>query len=73
MKNSSKRPDRDTRADQRLLDAAGQADVYEATRQGMADIIHGRTRPAREVFDELRGRHGILPSSAEKKKSPRTK
>jgi prevent-host-death family protein len=44
---------------QRLLDIAARADVYEAIRQGLDDIEHGRTRPAREVFDELRRRYGI--------------
>jgi len=44
---------------QRLLDIAARADVYEAIRQGLDDIDHGRTRPAREVLDELRRRYGI--------------
>ena len=44
---------------QRLLDIAARADVYEAIRQGLDDIDHGRTRPAREVVDELRRRYGI--------------
>ena len=43
---------------QRLLDSAGRGDVYEAIRQGVDDVVHGRTRPAREVFDDLRRRHG---------------
>ncbi|MGH7812403.1 MAG: type II toxin-antitoxin system Phd/YefM family antitoxin [Candidatus Binataceae bacterium] len=49
----------DAEAYQRLLDAAARADVYEAVRQGMEDAAHGRVRPAREVFDELRQRHGV--------------
>jgi len=44
---------------QRLLDIVARADVHEAIRQGLDDVAHGRTRPAREVFDELRLRHGI--------------
>lgn len=49
----------DAEAYQRLLDAAARADVYEAIRQGIEDAAHGRTRPAREVFSEMRRRHGI--------------
>jgi prevent-host-death family protein len=49
----------DAEAYQRLLDLAARADVYEAIRQGLDDVAHGRTRPAREVFDELRKRYGI--------------
>jgi len=44
---------------QRLLDIAARADVYEAIRQGLDDIDHGRTRPAEEVFAEFRRRHGL--------------
>jgi len=49
----------DAAAYQRLLDIAARADVYEAIRQGRDDIAHGRARPAREVFDDLRRKHGI--------------
>jgi hypothetical protein len=42
---------------QRLLDTAARADVCEAIRQGLDDIAHGRTRPARQVLDEFRQRH----------------
>jgi PHD/YefM family antitoxin component YafN of YafNO toxin-antitoxin module len=49
----------DAEAYQRLLDIAARADVYEAIRQGLDDIDRGRTRPAREVLDELRRRYGI--------------
>ena len=49
----------DAEAYQRLLDAAARADVYEAIRQGIDDAARGRTRPAREVFDEMRRRHGV--------------
>jgi hypothetical protein len=44
---------------QRLLDIAARADVCEAIRQGEDDIALGRTRPAREVFEEMRRRYGI--------------
>jgi prevent-host-death family protein len=49
----------DAEAYQRLLDTAARADVYEAIRQGVDDIVHGRTRPAGKVFNELRQRHRI--------------
>jgi prevent-host-death family protein len=49
----------DAEAYQRLLDIAARADVHEAIRQGLDDITHGRTRPAREVFNEMRRRYGI--------------
>ena len=49
----------DAQAYQQLLDIAARADVYEALRQGLDDIAHGRTRPAREVFSEFRRRHGL--------------
>ena len=38
----------------RLLDVAAQKDVHEAIRQGIEDVDHCRTRPAREVFRALR-------------------
>jgi len=44
---------------QRLLDAAARADVLEAIRQGVDDAAKGRIRPSREVFSDLRRRHGI--------------
>jgi PHD/YefM family antitoxin component YafN of YafNO toxin-antitoxin module len=44
---------------QRLLDIAARADVHEAIRQGLEDVAQGRTRLAREVFDEVRREHGI--------------
>jgi len=49
----------DAESYQRLLDTAARADVYEAVRQGLDDVVHGRIRPARDVFDELRRRHGV--------------
>jgi prevent-host-death family protein len=50
---------RDAESYQRLLDIAARADVNEAIRQGLLDVHQGRTRPAREVFDEVRRRYGI--------------
>ena len=44
---------------QRLLDIAAAADIHEAIRQGDADVAAGRTRPAAEVFAEMRTRHAI--------------
>lgn len=49
----------DAEAYQRLLDAAARADVQEAIRQGLDDISRGRTRPAAQVFDDLRRRYDI--------------
>jgi PHD/YefM family antitoxin component YafN of YafNO toxin-antitoxin module len=40
----------DAEAYQRLLDIAAQADAEEGIRQGLDDVAHGRTRPAREVI-----------------------
>jgi PHD/YefM family antitoxin component YafN of YafNO toxin-antitoxin module len=49
----------DAEAYQHLLDIAARADVFEAIRQGLDDVAGGRTRPAREVFDEIRQKRGI--------------
>jgi prevent-host-death family protein len=49
----------DAESYQRLLDIVARADVHEAIRQGLEDVAHGRTRPAREVFDDLRKQHAI--------------
>jgi prevent-host-death family protein len=49
----------DAESYQRLLDSAARADVCEAVRQGGDDIVHGRTRLGRKVFNELRRRHGV--------------
>jgi prevent-host-death family protein len=42
---------------QRLLDIAALADEREGVRQGDADVAAGRSRPASEVFAEMRTRH----------------
>ena len=49
----------DAEAYQRLLDIAASADVEEGMRQGLDDVAQGRTQLAREVFDEIRRKHGI--------------
>ncbi len=49
----------DAEAYQRLLDIAARADAQEAIRQGLDDVTHGRTRPAKQVFDEIRRRHDV--------------
>jgi prevent-host-death family protein len=49
----------DAEAYQRLLDLAARADEAEGIRQGLEDVAHGRTRPARAFFEEFRRKHGI--------------
>ena len=49
----------DAAAYQRLLDIAAFADVEEGIRQGLDDVVQGRTRPAREAFDAIRRKHEI--------------
>jgi prevent-host-death family protein len=49
----------DAEAYQHLLDIAARADSEEGIRQGLDDVAHGRTRPAKEVFDDIRRKHGI--------------
>lgn len=49
----------DARSYQRLLDIAAQADAAEGIRQGLEDVARRRTRPASEVFDELRREYGL--------------
>jgi hypothetical protein len=44
----------DAEAYQRLLDIAARADSEEVIRQGLDDVAHGRTRPAKKVFDDIR-------------------
>jgi hypothetical protein len=44
---------------QRPLDLVARVDVHGAIRQGLEDVAHGRTRPAQEVFNEIRSRNGI--------------
>jgi prevent-host-death family protein len=49
----------DAEAYQRLLDIAARADAEEGIRQGLSDVAQGRTRPALEIFDEIRRKHDI--------------
>jgi prevent-host-death family protein len=49
----------DAEAYQRLLDIAAHADAEEGVRQGLDDVEHGRTQPAKEVFGQIRRKHGI--------------
>ena len=49
----------DAEAYQRLLDIASRADSEEGIRQGLDDVAHGRTRPAKEVFDDIRRKYDI--------------
>jgi len=49
----------DAAAYQHLLDIAARADATEGIRQGLEDAEKGRTRSAREVFDEIRAEYGI--------------
>lgn len=49
----------DARSYQRLLDIAAQADAAEGIRQGLEDVARRRTRPASQVFDELRREFGL--------------
>ena len=49
----------DAESYQLLLDLAAEASVAEGIRQGMEDVRAGRTRPAEDVFKELRAEFGI--------------
>jgi hypothetical protein len=59
VKNPKRRMVQDEEAYQRSLDMAAKRDVFEAIRQGLDDLAHGRTRPAYEVFDSMRLKYGI--------------
>ena len=49
----------DAEAYQHLLDLAAEANAGEGIRQGLEDVKNRRTRPARALFNELRGAHGV--------------
>jgi PHD/YefM family antitoxin component YafN of YafNO toxin-antitoxin module len=49
----------DAEAYQHLLDLAAEASVAEGIRQGLEDLANGETRPATEVFNEIRAEYGI--------------
>jgi predicted transcriptional regulator len=44
---------------QHLLDMIDETETREGIRRGREDVTAGRTRPAREVFDELRAKYRI--------------
>jgi PHD/YefM family antitoxin component YafN of YafNO toxin-antitoxin module len=46
----------DAEAYQELLD---RVETIESIQRGLADVKAGRTKPAREVFNRLRRKHGI--------------
>ncbi len=46
----------DAEAYQELLD---RVETVEALQRGLADVKAGRTKPARDVFDRMRRKHGI--------------
>jgi prevent-host-death family protein len=46
----------DAEAYQALLD---RVETLEGIQRGVADVRAGRTRPAQQVFDKLRRKHGI--------------
>ncbi len=49
----------DAAAYQHLVDLAAQADASEGIRQGLEDIAQGQSRPAHDVFEDLRAEHDI--------------
>jgi prevent-host-death family protein len=49
----------DAEAYQRLLDIAARVDAEEGIRQGLEDAKKGKSRPAKEFFDEFEAKHGI--------------
>lgn len=49
----------DAEAYRHLQDLAAEASAAEGIRQGLEDLKAGRVRDAREVFSELRARHGV--------------
>jgi len=49
----------DAEAYQHLLDLAAEANAAEGIRQGLEDVKAGHTRPARDVFADIRAAHDI--------------
>jgi prevent-host-death family protein len=49
----------DAEAYQRLLDIAARIDAGEGIRQGLEDAKKGKTRPAKEFFDEFESHHDV--------------
>jgi prevent-host-death family protein len=54
---------------ERLLDLAAEADLHEGIRQGLEDLRLGRSRPAEEVFEELRKEYGLPGHSAKARRA----
>jgi hypothetical protein len=46
-------------ANQRLLDLAAQAHLFQGIRQGLEDARKGRSRPAEEFFREFEDAHNL--------------
>lgn len=44
---------------QKLLDAMDYTETVKGIRRGLDDVKHGRTKPARQAFEEIRRKHGI--------------
>lgn len=44
---------------QKLLDAMDYNETVKGIRRGLEDVKHGRTKPARQAFDEIRKKHQI--------------
>jgi predicted transcriptional regulator len=49
----------DAEAYQHLLDLTAGTTAVEGIRPGLEDVAAGRTRPAREVFDEIQSDYDI--------------
>jgi PHD/YefM family antitoxin component YafN of YafNO toxin-antitoxin module len=49
----------DAESYQRLLDIAARADIEEGIRQGLQDAKKGKSRLAKDFFEEFEEKHGI--------------
>lgn len=49
----------DAESYQKLLELVERLETIAAIREGLEDMKNGRTRPAEEVFEELRQKYGI--------------
>jgi predicted transcriptional regulator len=49
----------DVKSYKKLLDAIDRAEAIEGIRRGLEDVKAGRTRPAKEVHNELLKKYGI--------------
>lgn len=49
----------DAESYQKLLELVDRLETIAAIREGWEDMKNGRTRPAEEVFEEIRRKHGI--------------